>query len=121
MGLFGWTNPKSVKSDGGKPFLERRNGLGVTKEEMRAKFMEMTDNTRGYTQHIMTRQEKWSMAQELFSDPRIGSYINTKEVDKKIDQLKHMEDYMKYHPEARDRFQQSRVQDQIDFFNFRTV
>ena len=98
-----------------KLFLERRDGMGATKEEIRARFMKMSDTTRGFGQHIMSWQEKWSMAQELFSDPHMGSYINIKEVDKKIDQLKHLQSYMKYHPEARDKFQQSRLQDQIDF------
>ncbi len=112
MGLFGWTRPKSKNS--GKRFLDGRGGLGATKDEVRAKMMQMSDKTRGFGQHVMTRQEKSVMAQELFSGPGVGSYISRADVEKKISQLEKMLSYMKYHPEVRDKYQQSRLQDQID-------
>lgn len=95
-----------------KSIFDVNKELGISKSQMRSEFKKTRDKTTAWGSHIMSPGEKSRLPEELFSSYKYGSYVSKKEVDDKITKLNQ---YLGLAKRQGNRFQASKIQDQIDF------
>ncbi len=103
-------NNKPTPGKFNKSMFDKNSGLGSSRGDVKKGFMKMTDTTRSLGSHIMKIPEKRRLIDELLPKSKFGSYISAKEVDQKIGKLQKMK-----YPVRFDRYEASKLQDQIDF------